>query len=360
MGGGALTAQPAIRMLSSNERAEAERVWRRLDADVVRAPLPVTWDWTRTWLRHYGDLVPHRFAVGETNAGPCGIALLCEDVRRRGPIRLRRVHLGTAAEPPGQSVFVERNGILAWATQRKEFVAALVTTLRQERRWDELWLDGFCPEHAEPFLRSDRRLVARRAPTPRLELDGASGEIESVLGRLGSRTRKRLRRYLRALGPTSAEWARSPDEALEIFDELCLLHQARWARRGKPGAFSPDRFVAFHRDLIAALNGSVILFRVRAGGRTVACLYNLVDRGDALSYQAGIRVDDDNRVSPGLVAHALCMAACAEHGLRSYDFLAGEAQYKRQLSNAEGELVWARAQRPLARILKPRGLRVPA
>jgi hypothetical protein len=348
-----MSQPPTIRFLRGEERDRAELIWRGLEARVPGRPLAASWGWTSIWLRHYGDVVPHRFAIGEVDGAPCGITLLCEDVRNRGPIRLRRVHLGTAAEPRREGVFVERNGVLVDPGRREQFAASLIGALRAERGWSELWLDGFCPEHAEPFLRSDSRFRPRRAASPRLELEGASGEVESVLALIGSRTRKRLRRYLRALGPIRAEWAEGPDHAVEIFDELCAHHQGRWVARGYPGAFARSRFRSFHRDLISQLNESVILFRVRAGDETVACLYNLIDRGDALSYQAGIRSNGDNRVSPGLVAHVLCMAACAERRLHRYDFLAGEAQYKRQLTNGQGELIWARAQRPLARILKP-------
>lgn len=42
------------------------------------------------------------------------------------------------------------------------------------------------------------------------------------------------------------------------------------------------------------------------------------------------------------------MRACAAHGLREYDFLAGDARYKSELATGARELVWARwTRRPV-------------
>ena len=45
------------------------------------------------------------------------------------------------------------------------------------------------------------------------------------------------------------------------------------------------------------------------------------------------------------------MQACLERGLHEYDFLAGEARYKRELSNGERRLVWASATRRSVRVV---------
>jgi len=343
-----------IRMIPSDQRAEAERLWRSVEARIPSVPLACSWDWTVTWLRHYGHAVPHRFAVAEAGGRERGVTLLTEEERRRGPFRLRKVHIGTAGEPPGEGVYVERNGILADPGDRDAVAGALLETLRREGSWDELELNGFRPEHADPFLEAEPRLVARDAASPCLDVRGGSGGVDALLALLRPSLRKRIRSNLRALGPIESEWAESPAQALDIFAELCALHQADWEGRGQQGVFASPRFTDFHRDLIARLApDSVILFRARAESGTIGCLYSLVDGEDVLSYQAGIARADDNRLSHGLVTHVLCMAACADHGFHLYDLLAGEAPYKRRLTTTEGTLVWARARRLRARVLDP-------
>jgi CelD/BcsL family acetyltransferase involved in cellulose biosynthesis len=344
-----------IETVPATERVRAEAIWRTLEARLEAVPVTASWTWTDTWLRHYGNVVPHRFAVGRTQGRTCGITLLCEDTRRRGPVRLRRLHLGTAGEPVGEDVSVERNGVLAEPEHRETFAARLLETLADEGGWSDLCLDAFSFEQALPFLEHEPRLEARLVPSRYLDLSDADGEVDSVLALLRSKTRSGIRRSLRELEPLTTEWPEEPAHKLDVFAELCELHGARWTARGEVGAFASDRRRAFHHDLIARGDGSTALFRVRSGDRTVACLYNLVEGADTLCWQAGIAPNPTaKRTSPGLAAHALFMAASAERGFRRYDFLAGESEYKRQLSSRNRVLVWARRRRAVARYLTPR------
>jgi len=347
-------AQGAVEIdwLTSAERRSGAEIWEDLEGRFGGGALACSWDWTSSWLEHYGDVVPHRFAVGAVNGVPCGITLVTTGVgRRRGPFRVRSVHIGTAGEPPRESVFVEYNRILVEPDRRADFCAALVRALRDESGWDELALDGFDPEEAAPLLAVEPRFQPAPATCRVLDLTRAQAKDGDVLATLGGGTRKQVRRSHNALEQLESEWASTPEHASDILDELIDLHQRRWTDVGETGAFASPRFVGFHRTVIRRLmpKGAVILFRVRAGGATVGCLYNFVERGRVLSYQTGLASHADRKISPGFVTFAACMQACYERGLREYDFLAGDSLYKQQLSTTTRELVWAKAPRPSLR-----------
>ena len=333
-----------IRWIAASDREAARREWERLEARLPGCGLASSWTWTRTWLQHYGDLVPHRFAVAEADGSPRGIALLTRGVgRRRGPFPIRTIHVGTAGEPQEESVYVEYNRVLVDAGARDSFAAALIGELRRERDWDELVLDGFDPEHAGAFLAASPRLEAAPALCPVADLRAAREAGGDVLATLRPSTRRKVRRGLRGLGAVETEWAESPAHALDILDELIALHQERWRRTDLPGAFASDRFTSFHRDLVPRLvpRGAVVLFRVRAAGATVGCLYSFVEDGRVLFYQSGLAPQRDSEIRPGFIAHGLCMQECSDRGLGEYDFLAGDARYKDELSTGHRELVWA-------------------
>jgi CelD/BcsL family acetyltransferase involved in cellulose biosynthesis len=116
---------------------------------------------------------------------------------------------------------------------------------------------------------------------------------------------------------------------------------------GQPGSFASERFTALHRDLIRRLlpKQAVVLFRARASGGTVGCVYGFVERGRMFMYQTGFRAFGDKGISPGRVVQARCMQECLDRGLCAYDFLAGDWDYKRELSTSENQLVWATARR---------------
>ena len=199
-----------LRWLSASERVQRHGFGRARSASRGDA-LACSWGWTGAWLSHYGEVVPHRFAVGEVDGAPCGIALVTSGVgRRRGPFRVRSVHLGTAGEPPGEGVFVEYNRVLVDAEHRSGFAAALINELRSESDWHELSLDGFAPEEAEPFLVAEPLLEPRRIACSIMNLRDAESGDGNVLTALKSSTRTKVRRSLKALGDVETDGLRPP------------------------------------------------------------------------------------------------------------------------------------------------------
>jgi hypothetical protein len=339
-----------ISWLPAVERCAAGAIWEELETR-TNAPLACTWRWTETWLDHYGDLVPHRFAVGEHSGTYVGIVLVTRGVgERRGGLPVRTLHLGTAGEPGGDSVFVERNGLLAVPEQRAAFASALIGSLEAGGGWDELVLDGFTEEaavallHAAPF-------EARREVCRTFDLRAAAAAGGDVLALLSAKTRANFRRSSRRLGVVTAEWAEGPDQAREILDELIALHRQRWQHRGERGVFASPRFAGFHRDLAARLaaTGEVCLFRIRDEHKTLSCLYGFVEDGRLMTYQHGTPIEPGQRLSPGLVAEVLCMQASYDRDLALYDHLAGDSEFKRSLSNGASTLIWASTRRGRAR-----------
>ena len=337
-----------MRLLPAAEIEPARQAWAELERSPHDGGLICGWDWTHTWLRAYGDVVPYRFAVAERGDAVVGAALLTGS-RATGAkgFGIRRLHVGTAGEPEGEGVFVEYNGVLTAAGERQAFAEALVAAIEDEPGWDELRVDGFSAEQARALASVAPALELGFAASPYTDLDAIRAGGGDVLAALEKGPRGRIRRGMRGFGELECEWAETESQAGEIFEELVALHQAQWQAAGEGGAFGVVRVLGFHRELIAALipGARVMLFRVRAGARTVGCLYGLVDGGRLLFYQSGIGAFEDAKLKPGLVTHALCMQACLERGLSAYDFLAGDARYKRELATGEEQLAWGRLSR---------------
>ncbi|MGB2710100.1 MAG: GNAT family N-acetyltransferase, partial [Conexibacter sp.] len=255
----------------------------------------------------------------------------------------RTLHLGTAGEPAGSGVYVERNRLLVADAERVAFATALLDQLGGERGWDRLRLDGLHAQDADALLASAPAATVRAEDSPLTDLRGG----EDVLDGLSSSRRQRVRRTLKAFGELHVAWAQTPAEGDAILDELIALHQARWTEAGAPGAFASERFTAFHRALIARLlpERRVALVRVARGEETVGCLYGLVDGDRLLFYQGGLQRFEDNKLKAGVAAHVSFMRACREHGLAVYDFLAPAARYKEELATGAERLVWAELER---------------
>ncbi|MDO9407227.1 GNAT family N-acetyltransferase [Patulibacter sp.] len=350
---------PALRtrVLSLDEADEARRAWERIAE--ARGGLPVMrdWPWTAAWLRHYGDVVRSSFLLVEDAAGaPHGVALLGRSRRWFGPVPIRTLWIGTANSPVGQEICAEFAPIPALPGHEAAVTRTVLDAARGMRGWDELRIDGVPGTETRELLAGwpPERVHTRVEPAPHFRLADLDAGADVASGLSGG-ARRRARASLRAMdahGAVTVEWADERAHAEDVLAELTELHQARWTADGRPGLFAPGRFASVHRELMPELvdAGRAVLFRLRVDGRTIGCLYHLID-GDRLAfYQSGFARPEDNRLRPGLVTHLHCMDEARTRGFAVYDFLAGEARYKRDLSNGAGETWRIGLRRPRLRL----------
>jgi len=227
--------------------AEIAPMWQQLEHRFGNGGLANSWIWVETWLRHYGNLIPHRFVIAERN-GPCGNALVTEGIDKyRGPFRIRTLHLGTAGEPDSDTVRIQYNRLLVDPDVRGDFAAALLQLLESTGgRWDELRLDGFDPEDVSSLLQSSSAFAVDRRASRMTDLSALRDSGKRVIEGLDSHAAKKIRRSIRLIeeahGSISVEWATSREQANEIYAEMVALHEARWHAEGKPGVFASERF----------------------------------------------------------------------------------------------------------------------
>jgi len=150
--------------------------------------------------------------------------------------------------------------------------------------------------------------------------------------------------YQQLHGEIKYKFAENVDEALALFHEAGKYHVLRW----KDSGFKNKQFIRFHENLISNSidNDSVNLVRITSGDTTIAILYfHLVGR-DVYFYLQGINYESNQKLKPGLVAHALATQYYLDKGMRKYDYMGGYSQYKCQLSNPAEDLVTLCIQKP--------------
>lgn len=326
---------------------EVAHVWETLAEVSPFSSFFLTKEWTESWLDVFGSLLKPEILVFHGGGQPVGACLLVRRTERRGPIPIRRVYLNTAGEDEDDSSCIEFNSLLCLDGWEGPAATALCAHL-QSKPWDELALDGGMP--GPPV----EALAAAFPGLDRIETGTSSFYVDlaelrqsqlGFEGRLSRNTREQLRRSKKLYGESGeirVEAATSTAGALDMLMELARFHQQSWVARGRPGVFASRRFLAFHQALIrvAFPQAGIQLLRIAAGPRVIALLYNFVRRGKVYFYQSGLQYSKDNRLKPGLVAHACAIQTCLEQGLDEYDFLAGDSRYKQSLATKSRPLVW--------------------
>jgi CelD/BcsL family acetyltransferase involved in cellulose biosynthesis len=334
--------------------------WGALARESPYASFFLSLPWVGSWIRAFGDsLQPKILVFRDERREIKGICLFV--VRREpvGPFRVARAYLNTAGEDETDEACVEYNALLCKAGAEAEVVAAFARYAR-EQSWDELVLNGM---GAGPILTALQtadyaaRIVAnvqRSAYFVPLASLGDSGK-DGYFGLLSRNTRDQIRRSIKiyeARGPIEVRPALDLEDAHAALTELARLHQASWGARGKRGIFASRKLLAFHRHLIdsAFPEAGIQLLRVTVGGDLLAVLYHFLFRGRVHFYQSGIKYENDNRLKPGLVAHATAVEFYRDAGYSEYDFLAGDSRYKKSLSTSHRPVVWLTYRRPSAKV----------
>ncbi|MGE5184618.1 MAG: GNAT family N-acetyltransferase [Acidobacteriota bacterium] len=338
----------SLALLDAREPRSAE-IWRELEAR-AHASYFLAWPWVERWLAALPEPVRPQLAVIRDGGAPiaaCFVARRRE--RRRVVMTSTVVHVNATGLARHDELCIEHNGLLAAPGAGASFGDLLA---RLPGSWDELAIGAADRDAVRDLaaLPGYRVRVDHASRAPYVELAAvraAGGDYAAVLG---ASTRAQLRKARRKLGRLEVEIACDAASATSIYDELIAIHSRRWQACGEPGAFADPWFARFHRELIAARlpHGEIQLVRVRAGGRTLGCLYNLVWRGRVLFYQCGLASGGDPAVRPGYVCHAAAIEHSAREGHAVYDLLGG-GEYKERLATGAAELVWLRVQRPRLR-----------
>lgn len=159
---------------------------------------------------------------------------------------------------------------------------------------------------------------------------------DEYLAGLGTSTRQRLRRLLRAADQMGLRVTHT-DASTFLRDRDILLDL--WVRRwGKiKGERLPDILGNVRGELADAHDtGTLLLPVLWQDDRPLAAFSIYVDHHKRdLLFQLGARVPDFDKPAPGLVLHAHCIRWGIENRFARYDFLRGDEKYKYSFAKQE-------------------------
>ncbi|MCM2326654.1 MAG: GNAT family N-acetyltransferase [Lysobacter sp.] len=339
---------PLRRLASPLGGAEVPGWWLALHQRAPRASLFTSAAWMQTWLEVYGELFGGEWVRWERDGEVvAGCLLLRGTLRRRGLLRLRAVFVNATGETTERTPLAEFNDVLCLPGE-EDAVALDFARLLGEEPWSCVFLSGY---EGGGVLDTLARTLPSAAsshevrPAPFVDLAALpEGRFEDSLGgSTRSQVRRSRRGYEERSGPVRLEFARTEAEAGEFLDGLARLHNARWRARGMQGSFESDRVLRFHRRLVGRLlpEGGVDLVRGRSGDDDVGYLLNYRDRGKICFFQSGFAYEEDSKLKPGLLTHCMAIEHYRGTAAREYDFLAGDARYKRSLAGGHRDLRWS-------------------
>lgn len=312
-----------------------------------------SWGWISTWIKSLPAKRGVNLVVGFQNGDPVLAFFIGKRTYNKYGILPSRIgSLNSTGDPYYDSLYIEYNSILmdsaAESSMPELFDYLEGLTL------DEFILpgmssgfieDGLIPyyKHTEGF----QVLLDAVRNSYYVDLDKIRVAGMDYMRLLSSNKRSQIRRSIKQYeldGVVKVEESHSVDDALAMFDEMVAMHQKEWNRRREPGVFSNPYMLQFHQALIRSRfhHNEIQFLKISNASNIIGYLYCFVYRGDVLFYQAGFSYAVDNVYRPGLVSHYYAIVHNAARGMKTYDFLAGEAEYKKSLSTDTVPMYWAR------------------
>lgn len=344
---------------SQSGHARVPGWWEALLAESSRRSIFLSAAWIETWLETYGAGFECEWVRWEAQGRVVAGVLAVAGRRRVKGLPIRAVYTNATGEARERTPLAEYNDVLCAPGWEAAAASALAGYL-DARRWDCAYVSGYGDGSVlEAFVAAQPAPLVfveeRHAPYVDLADVPQAGFESTLTGKVGNHIRRNRRLYEVRDGAYAIVPAGSLDAALGDFREMARLHNLRWQARGIRGSFESPAVVAFHEKLISRLwdAGQVDLLCARSGEAVAGYLYNFRVDGRVCVFQTGFRYEDDSKLSPGILTHALAIEHYRRLGCTEYDFLAGDALYKRSLSNRTRRLRWTRVfrDRPWIRLL---------
>jgi CelD/BcsL family acetyltransferase involved in cellulose biosynthesis len=330
-------APPTEPLLVTSEDFEAlAPEWEALFARVPGAPPFLHPAWQRTWLRHFGAETSPVFLALRRGNELAGVAAL--DVGSGGTRQL------------GDHNVTDYAGPLVLPGFEEAACGAAIEWLMEELASSMLFWGVAADSPLRPAIAAGAARFGwtceeeHEAVCPRAELPG---DFETFLAGLSKHDRHELRRKLRnlgAAGDVQFHVFRSPEEIGGRMDRF--LELMRISRDDKDEFLTPA-MEQYFRDVARTFAdlGMMRLAVLSLDGRDAAMILYFESETTVFLYNSGYD-PEFSKLAVGLLSKALALQDAIGRGMKTFDFLRGEEEYKRHLGGAPVEVLRLRLAAP--------------
>lgn len=332
-------------------------IWNRLISDGAKHSFFLSWIWMGTWINALRkENISVIMVVISDGSRPIAAFFIGKKAfSRHWVIPVKSLTINTVNMSYYDNICIEYNSLLI-APGHSINYESLFDALNGFYLWDEIHIPSIEGSTFELISRGlnqvrDLNIINyHKAPSYYVELEKIRSNRLDYLDLLSKNRKKQLKSSINAyrkIGEITTRLATTAEEALFMLKELSKLSQKKWDIKNEPGAFSNDFLVCFHEKLIKDNfeKKCIQLLQVSCNEDPIGYLYNFTYFGKVYFYQSGFQYRKENKYRPGMVSHYFSILLNAENGFKIYDFLEGEANYKKSMATNKSELYWLTIQK---------------
>lgn len=300
----------------------------------------LSWPWIDSWLSLLEDKNDIYVITASNKEQLVGIGIFVEKhVKRHGFIKSKQWYLHRTGDETLDQIWTEKNDFLVNTLDQSQIKSAM---------WQHLFLnqsdvDEFIVDVA--LEKTSSAIISQQTGYQLLKENSDVGyvvaldtikNIAKFPQELSTSTYKHLEKTLRRLTPSDNlkfEFVTDPQNILDILQQHSQWHIRKWEDTPTPSGFNNAKFQQFHKHFITQDQNNTCLAVLSVDDEIIGLNYYLRNKDSIAFYLSCIRPVADNKIKIGLTLH--CLTARQAHilGISYIDFLAGDAEYKRKLSN---------------------------
>lgn len=347
-------ASITLKIFYKNQIQTVSEMWQGLEKQINPDSITSDWDWVKTWIDNYQELVDYFFVLGFVENDLVAAVLVVRETNRLLPFPVKAFHIGTNGEPFQDQVKMIDNVLLVKKEYKNKFVIQLIEFITNNFDWEEIVFDDLLENEAKTILdglNNKYKIKLSKKAMLIMDFTKIRDSKDDLFAYFSHSMRRYIRRSIRAYkNDLLIEWAKDEKQALDFLDQLITFYQKTWQKLGRSGMFSSKPFNHFQHQIIKKLiiKNKVILIKVSSKKYgTIGILYLFSCGKMTYSYQIGVNQMEDfdfesishNRLKTGYLIHALAMEECFKHNFNYYNFSTGLYPYKKSLTNSQSSTV---------------------
>ncbi|MBU2883732.1 GNAT family N-acetyltransferase [Psychrosphaera sp. B3R10] len=328
-----------LKRLSHFTHSDLKNMW----FTVAQTAIPnifLSWPWIDSWLSLLKDQ-DDIYVITASHHNQCvGIGIFVEKhVTRHGFFKSKQWYLHRTGDDKLDQIWIEKNNFLVSDQNSRQITSAM---------WQHLFLNQ--PDVDEFIVNvaldetsigitthnTDYQLVKENIDVGYLLAINAIKDSSRFPQEISNSTYKHVERTIRRLNQDNDltfEFVTDPAAILNTLEQLSHWHITKWEGTTTPSGFNNDTFQDFHSRFIRQKLDNACIAVLSAGGEIIGVNYYLRHKRNLAFYLSCIKPITDNKIKIGLALHCLVARQAHTMNIAFIDYLAGDADYKRKLSN---------------------------
>jgi len=341
------TAQVSVKIFFMSDFKALEQQWLQLEQSATTSFF-LSWKWIGCWLKSIGDDQEIYVVTAQQDKDIVGLGIFVEEnIVKHNLIPSKQWYLHRTGKEEKDQIWIENNGFLMSESNKDETHNAIWQHLLEYKDNVDEFIVYVAKkaqfDHLNILNKKHNKINQQIEFGYKMPLAGLSC-LKDYWSQMSKNTRQQFNRSIKHLekqGDIKFTVIDKHQEQIETLANTKHSHINKWHETSTPSGFENTEFSQFHNSLLKSTHptASTLMATLTLNNQLMGCLYCFTNEKKVYFYLSCIKPIADNKIKLGLIMHISMIEwlILQNEKYNEYDFLAGDARYKRSLSTIKDE-----------------------